>query len=49
MVATAKLLDDISDVSRERLNRAMNLQADDRQQAELADLLSRRDALLAAA
>jgi beta-N-acetylhexosaminidase len=49
MVATVELLDDISAASRERLDRAMAGQNTDRQRAELAELLSRRDALLAAA
>lgn len=49
MVATVELLDDISAASRERLDRAMAVQNTDRQRAELAELLSRRDALLAAA
>ncbi|MEO9468575.1 beta-N-acetylhexosaminidase [Parasphingorhabdus sp.] len=49
MVATVQLLDDISDVSRQRLDRAMAVENTDRQHAELAELLSRRDALLAVA
>lgn len=48
MVATVELLDDISAASRQRLDRAMAVQNTDRQRAELAELLSRRDALLAA-
>ncbi len=49
MTGIAGSLSDISDVSRQRLDKAMATLDAGRQEAELAELLSRRDALLAAA
>ena len=49
MVSIASLLADISDISRARLDKAMATLDQAGEQVELADLLSRRDALLAAA
>lgn len=49
MVGIADLLGEISDLSRKRLDKAMATLDDAMEPIELADLLSRRDALLAAA
>ncbi len=49
MVGIADLLGEISDKSRERLDKAMATLGQASEQVELAELLSRRDALLAAA
>lgn len=49
MVGIANLLGEISDKSRERLNKAMATLDQAGEEVELAELLSRRDALLAAA
>ncbi len=49
MIGIADLLGEISDLSRTRLDKAMAILDDAVEPVELADLLSRRDALLAAA